>query len=213
MTFLRTMVITAAVLAAIVGILRLTVIRWWRVPTDDPQLTASLAPSLNAGDWVLLWRGTEPGFTDLVLCDDPENDGEVVIGRILGEDGDTVVARGGDVKVNGRRGYSPTNCEESHIIVEAPDTGEEIELRCSVEEFEGDWYLKATTPGEGYRAGSFDQQVEPNEVFLVSDNRVFPYDSRHFGSLPKAACPERVLFRLWSTRGYGDAENRFDLIR
>lgn len=213
MKFLRSLLITAAFFALVIGIFRLTVIRWWQIPTDDPQLTSSLAPTLQPGDWVLLWRGTEPGFTALALCDDPENDGEVVIGRILGEAGDTVVATGNNVVVNGTKGYSPANCEEARLLVPSPDTGEDVELGCTIEEFGSNWYHKATLRGGSFQAGSFDEQVEPNEVFLVSDNRVFPYDSRHFGSVSKSACRERVFFRLWSANGYGDSENRFDLIR
>lgn len=213
MKFLRSIIITAAVIAAGIGILRLTVIRWWQIPLDDPTLTASLAPSLRAGDWVLLWRGTDPGFTDLALCDDPENDGEVVIGRVLGQGGDTVIADGNKVTVNGTRGYSPSSCDEGKVTVESPDTGESVELRCSVEEFGSSWYHKATLPGGSFQAGSFDEQVEPNNVFLVSDNRVFPYDSRHFGAVAKGACRERLFFRLWSKEGFGDVKNRFDFIR
>ena len=213
MKFLRTIVITAAVIGAVIGILRLTVIRWWQIPVDDPQLTTSVAPSLKAGDWVLLWRGTDPGFTSLVLCDDPENEGEIVIGRILGESGDTVIATAENISVNGTRGYSPANCDDANILVEAPGSGEEVELKCSIEEFGSAWYHKATLAGGSYQAGGFDEQVEPNRFFLVSDNRVFPYDSRHFGTVPKSACRERVFFRLWSKDGYGDSENRFDLIR
>jgi signal peptidase I len=213
MVFLRTLLFVAVVVAIVIGILRLTLIRWWQIPSDDPQLSASLAPGLSAGDWVLLWRGTEPNFTSLVLCDDPANEGEIVIGRILGEGGDSVVAKGNIVSVNGSKGYSPTTCEPAKLLVESPDTGEEVELRCSVEEFGSTWYHKATLVGGSAQAGFVDTQVEPNHVFLISDNRVFPFDSRHFGPVPRASCEERVFFRLWSADGFGDAKNRFDFIR
>ena len=34
----------ALIVGGIIGILRATAIRWWRVPSDDPYLTASLSP-------------------------------------------------------------------------------------------------------------------------------------------------------------------------
>ena len=71
------------IVGAIIGLLRLTVIRWWQVPVGDPYLEASLAPSLRGGDWVLLWRGSAPIAGNLVLCPEPKTAGRAVIGRIL----------------------------------------------------------------------------------------------------------------------------------
>ena len=58
--FLRYLGWTLFIAGAVIGLARLTVIRWWQVPLGDPYLEASLAPSLQGGDWVLLWRGTAP---------------------------------------------------------------------------------------------------------------------------------------------------------
>ena len=51
------------------------------------------------------------------------------------------------------------------------------------------------------------------EVFLVSDNRRFPYDSRRFGSLDAESCKESIFFRLVSKNGFLDVKPRFTYIR
>ena len=81
--FLRILAWTLIIGGAIVGIARLTVIRWWRVPVGDPYLEASLAPTLRGGDLVILWRGTAPIEGNLVLCPEPKGGGRYTIGRIL----------------------------------------------------------------------------------------------------------------------------------
>src|SRR4051812_29570480 len=58
--FLRYLAWTLIIIGGLIGILRLTVIRWWRVPLGDPYLEASIAPNLRGGDWLILWRGTAP---------------------------------------------------------------------------------------------------------------------------------------------------------
>ena len=55
--------------------------------------------------------------------------------------------------------------------------------------------------------------VPPGHVFLVSDNRQFPWDSREFGPVPRDTCRETVLFRLLSKDGFFDVSSRFSVIR
>src|SRR5262245_34209150 len=91
-------------LALVVGLARVVAIRWWRVPSDDPELAASIEPTLHGGDLVILWRLTEPDVGDLVLCPEPERaDGEggrIVIGRIIAETGDQVEVKDGAIFIN-----------------------------------------------------------------------------------------------------------------
>jgi len=88
--FLRFSAWTLVIVGAIIGIARLTVIRWWQVPLGDPYLEASLAPTLRGGDWIILWRGSAPIEGALVLCPEPKASGRVVIARLLGEARDHV---------------------------------------------------------------------------------------------------------------------------
>src|SRR6185369_2878519 len=81
----------------IVGMLRATAIRWWRVPADDPYLDASIAPSLHGGDLILLWRLTPPALGSLALCPEPKHFDRVVIGRMMGEERNSVRIEGSRV--------------------------------------------------------------------------------------------------------------------
>ena len=59
----------------------------------------------------------------------------------------------------------------------------------------------------------FERRVEPGKIFLLSDNRVHPFDSRHFGTLERSRCKETVFFRLVSNEGFFDQPNRLSFIR
>jgi signal peptidase I len=58
-----------------------------------------------------------------------------------------------------------------------------------------------------------EAEVPEEKVYLVSDNRQFPYDSRDFGPVDRATCKETVMFRLLGAKGFGDAKTRFEFIR
>lgn len=211
---LRVAVFVAVVLGLLVAVLRLTCLRWWQVPLDDPDLAASVAPTLGAGDWLILWRGTAPGFGDLVLCPDPENPGQVFIGRIAAEGGDVLkVDATGAMTVNNARVRSERSCEERQVVVENPRTGDEVELRCDVEKLGGVYHQRALVPAsDPLPPAPLKREVERGSVFLISDNRAFPFDSRDFGSLPSAACAETIVFRLVSRLGFSHVKSRLSRI-
>jgi hypothetical protein len=67
--------------------------------------------------------------------------------------------------------------------------------------------------GERVLPAPVDTTVEDGKVFLVSDNRLLPYDSRDFGQVDRSTCTETVVFRLVSAEGFFDAASRFTFIR
>jgi signal peptidase I len=214
-SFLRVVVFTAVILGALVGVLRLTCLRWWQVPEDDPDLTSSLAPTLAPGDWVILWRATPPGFGDLVLCPDPEDPNEVFVARIVGEPGDTLsVDEGGWITVNNVRMRSELACDPAKMTVPNPRSGDPVELRCDIETLGGVHHQRLLVPAvEIAKPSALRRDVEPGTLFLVSDNRLFPFDSRDFGALPQASCREAVIFRLVSRLGFSDVKKRLTWIQ
>jgi len=209
--FLRGLAWTLVILAGLIGILRLTVIRWWRVPLGDPYLEASIAPSLRGGDWVILWRGSAPSDGSLVLCPEPKASGRYTIGRILAKANDHVQVAGGGVRVNSRGFEREGSCDAFNVS--DPATHQDIKQSCSLEvvgtrtHLRGDPNPTLPTPGE------LELEVPGGRVFLVSDNRQFPWDSRDFGVIERATCAETVVFRLVSKDGFFDVANRFTLIR
>jgi signal peptidase I len=200
------------IFAGLVGLLRATALRWWQVPIGDPELEASIAPTLRGGDWVLVWRLTRPALGDLVVCPDPSDPTNVVMGRIVAEANDHVLLQGTDVQVNGKEFDIEYNCTIRTFDVVDPDSLKEVQLYCDMEDVGENLHMRGY--GESKKdALKFVKQVGSGEVFLLSDNRSHPFDSRHFGTLDRRTCTEKVFFRLVSSGGFFDAANRLTMIR
>jgi signal peptidase I len=197
----------ALVVGIVIGILRATAIRWWRVPSDDPFLTASVSPSIRAGDLILLWRLSKPGFGDLVLCPEPKRPDRVVIGRLVGEGRDDMEVNGGDVVVNGRRQIVESSCAARTFTEHDPETHIEVEQHCNIEDINGG-HMRGEIPPTSVRPADVKTTVPEGNVWLVSDNRLYPYDSRDFGPVPRETCQELVLFRLVGAGGFFDTTTR-----
>lgn len=215
MKFLKGVLWTVGIVGAIVVALRYLAFKVWRIP-DDPVLAASIAPTLAAGDVVLvLTRGT-PGFGDLVRCPDPEEPQRFVVGRIAGSGHDTVTFDKAYVQVNNKTYRSQSNCNKEGVrTVKHPSTGADVDISCNIVEMGSGPHLVGTVAQgqENPLPSAFEKvTVQTGNVFLVSDNRDLHDDSRDFGTLPAAACAERIVFRFWSRNGWGDADNRLDVI-
>jgi hypothetical protein len=198
--------------AAIVGFLRATAIRWWRVPADDPYLDASLAPSLRGGDLVLLWRLTPPVLGALTLCPEPKHSDRVVIGRMLGEDRNTVRIEGTHVYVNDKVLSAEGTCADDHFKVVPPQGASEVEQRCTMEVASGVAHPRGEAEATA-ELPNVELSLQSGEVALVSDNRRFPYDSRDYGPVERASCTDTVFFLLVSAGGFFDASRRFQYVR
>lgn len=192
-------------------VLRLTVLTWWTIPLDDEKMATSLAPNLYAGDLVLLMRGT-PKYGDLVRCADPDAPGRYVVGRLLAEPGDTIELTNTDIVVNNRPSVLEMSCTEKAVPVANPTSGSAEELLCQIEAIQGHKHMRAVR-GTAPRLTIGKRMVSEGNVFLVSDNRVYPVDSREYGAIPKASCREQVFFRIKGQKGLGDADSRFTYIR
>jgi signal peptidase I len=198
--------------AGLFGILRATAIRVWQVPVGDAELGASLAPVLEAGDWIFLWRLTPPSMGSLVLCPDPDDAQNVVVGRIVARGGDLVTIDKGVASVNSQPLDADANCKERRVVVPHPESGEPVELACELERVADVVHPRA------FRAANvpsrkFETRVRKGHFFLLSDNRAFPFDSRHFGTVPEVSCTETVFFRAISQRGFFDVDRRLTYIK
>lgn len=198
----------ALVLGIVIGVGRATCIRWWRVPSDDPYLTASISPSVRAGDLILLWRGSKPGFGDLVMCPEPKHPERIVIGRLVGEGGDEVIVKGADITVNNKNQRTESNCNPNTFKENDPGTGFEVTQHCSIEALGGGTHMRGELVPGAVRPNEFKTNVPTDQVWLVSDNRQYPWDSRDFGPVPLETCKETVFFRLVGSGGYFDASTR-----
>lgn len=205
-SFGRNLVWLAAILGAIGLLLYLFVFDTWVVPSDDPLLTASIAPTLSPGDRILTHRGSAPVTGELARCFMPDGSGKYTIGRVFGLGGDTVEVDNERVSVNGVSAKSRFSC--GIVSVVQPATGDAEPLVCTAED-NGSFTYNVLAHAE-YREGQRIAKVEPGKLWLVSDDRHIHKDSRDFGSVDVSSC-EHVVFRLWGET-YGDASHRFNVL-
>ncbi len=208
--FLRYLAWAAAILAVLVGLLRFTVIRWWQVPSGDPYLDSSLAPTLHAGDWVISWRGSSPKDGDLTMCVEPKAN-RPVIGRVVGLQGEHIKILRDALIVNDKPAENNTSCDA--FKGRDPATGLEVPQGCSIEVVADKGHLVGMIGANGAQSVTADVEVTEGQAFLASDNRLFPYDSRDFGLVDRSTCKETIVFRLVSKDGFFDVPNRLTLIR
>jgi signal peptidase I len=199
----------ALVLGAIGAFLYFAFFDVWKVPADDPQLSVSVAPTMAAGDYVLVARHGTPSTGNLVRCKDPDEPRRWVVGRWIADAGDRVEIAGEGVSINGRVASSPRGCAKPSMTLVNPATGTQEKLTCREVEFAGSTHetLVSTEHAEGNKALT----VDPARIFLVSDNRHMHLDSRDFGSIEPSSC-EHLVFRLWGDSGYFDAAHRFTIL-
>jgi len=212
--YLKFFVWTAIVVGGIIGVARLTAIRWWQVPDNDPLISGSISPTLGPGDWVLLWRLTEPGYGDLVVCPDPTHPDDFVIARIAAEANDTIKIQGENIWINGSPVRTESACTERTFQGLNPTTGNEVEQYCDKEDMGGHVHMRGNISTQRRQSGLLitEQKVGPGMVFLVSDNRLFPFDSRTFGQVDRKTCKETVFFRLVGPAGFFDVKRRLTFI-
>jgi signal peptidase I len=208
----RWLVWTLISTGVICAFLRLTAIRWWKVPEGDPYLEASVAPSLEAGDWVLLWRMTPPALGALVLCPEPKHPERFVVGRMLGEERNRVKVDGTRVYVNEKLQPSEGNCADDRFKVTPPTGGAEVEVRCSMEVASGIIHPRGEAEATA-ELPLYEVELHSGEVALVSDNRRYPYDSRDYGPVERTTCTDTVFFRIIGPGGFFDASRRFQYVR
>lgn len=210
---MRFLVWAAIILGLFLGVLRAVAIRWFWLPTDDPVFEASIAPTLTGGDLIVAARVTRPVFGDLVVCPEPEAPERYIIGRIVGEGGDKVRLTNGAVFVNDKGFQSERRCDPSEFTLIDPNSDEEIEQACYWEALANHLHMAGSVAGFKVPSEDREFEVEEGTFFLLSDNRLFPYDSRDYGLVEVESCKETVVARIVSAKGWMDAGRRLDYIQ
>jgi signal peptidase I len=204
---------TLLAVVLILGVARAVAIRWVRLPVNDPTFEASVLPTLAGGDLILTSRIGQPTFGDLVLCPEPDYPDRFIIGRIIGEGGDKVRVVHSTPFVNGKRFQTERRCDPGQFTYFEPINDEEITQDCSWEALANHLHMMGTVGGFKVRPEELEFDVEEGTYFLISDNRLHPYDSRDYGLVDTSTCKETVVARLVSKDGWMDSENRLDYIQ
>jgi len=126
------------------------------------------------------------------------------------EKGDHVKVGDGTL-VNGRSFETDGSCEA--FTVHDPDAHQDARQACRLEVVGGRTHLRGELIASLPKPKEADVDVASGQLFLVSDNRQFPWDSREFGTVERSTCAETVVYRLVSKDGFFDVPNRLSLIR
>lgn len=181
----------------------------WTVPTDDPLLSASIEPTLSAGDVVVLTRRTDVSRGNLLRCADPQAPGRFIIARAIARFGDKLDVTGEVVSIDGKRTPSPRACDPPQMLIHDPQSGDDQSLACSTEDY-GDVTFGALRSTDHPEAPT-RITIDPDRWFLLSDDRHVHLDSRDFGQIDPRTC-EHIVFRIVSAAGFTDSAKRLSLI-
>ena len=208
-TWLKIVAWLVGIVGSICLVLELFFVEVWRVPIDDPLLSAAIEPTLSAGDVIVVMRHSSVGRGDMLRCADPQAPGRFILARALAHSGETIAINNETVSLDGKRNPSPRACDPPTVTVRDPRSDEDVPLGCSVEEM-GDMPFSVLRTSD-HPEPPVSALVEPTKWFLVSDDRHVHLDSRDFGPIDPTTC-QHVVFRLIGAAGFGDARRRLTLI-
>jgi signal peptidase I len=197
-------IILVIVAAAIVGVSRFFFVDIAEVGHNG------MAPTLVAGDVVLILRNADIDVGDVVICPNPIRKGEFATGR--------VIARAGSVVQTDRLGQ--LNVDEHSIYADWRGTinfynspaKKHMDMKLGVARIADSEYQIFLEKKSRFRIRQFEVA---RGVYLLGDNRSkHPYDSRHFGVVDPATCVGQVFMLLQPSphRGPGIQRSRFSRI-
>lgn len=159
----------------------------------------AMAPTIVAGDEVLVLRNATLAPGDIALCMHPTDENAHVLGRVLGMRGDELSGIRGTISRNGRV-FRPQ--EKDQVLFDDTVQGEKQRVqrvRFPMETRPYDAFLHPT------RTFSMSPVKVSEGLFLLGDNLAHPaQDSRVFGEVDPAQCIGKVLLRLWPAKNSPD---------
>ena len=140
---------------------------------------ASMEPAYEERDYLVIdelsYYFREPARGEVVVFRFPDDPSEFFIKRVIGLPGETVIIENGEVFISSGEASKPRRLEERYLA-------DELET-----------------------SGRITQVLEPDEYFVLGDNRAYSKDSRSWGILPQKNITGRVLIRVWPARTAGFA--------
>lgn len=173
----------------------------------------SMVPTLVAGDTFLVFTKAKLALGDVAVCQDPKKPGQLVVGRVMALEGETLSIENDIVQWNK---WKIESVPVSPLEYVDRTSGEELERRvtASAERFGGRTFSVAHV-SRGRRRNLKSTHVQEG-LFLLSDNRNLAWDSRDFGTVETPNCIGRAFFILDPARDNGDfsyEQRRFTWIK
>ncbi len=176
----------AAILFVIGVILRLTMVEIMVVGHNG------MAPTMEAGDTVLVWKSSDITLGDIAVCTNPENPRDLVMGRVVGPPHATVESSRGQLVINGQ---SPDvdwqgELQFTDTLNDRTDT-----VQLGTEKLGNHEHGIFKRPSRDFALTNYE--VEEGRLYLLGDNRFHSSDdSRNFGTVAKDQCMGVVFMRL-----------------
>ncbi|MFK7991089.1 MAG: signal peptidase I [Sandaracinaceae bacterium] len=170
----------------------------------------AMAPTVMAGDTIVVWKTQSFELGDAVLCRYPGQSGRYALARIVARAGQQLVIDGsGHITINGD---SPDRDLHSELAWDDTTTGRRTPVNWADEEILGHNYRYFWRPNL-VRGSRSPRRVERG-YFLLNDNRLAAgEDSRAFGPVMAADCIGTLLMRLEAGPSPEEIGNaRFDLL-
>lgn len=141
---------------------------------------ASMEPTFTDGNYILIdeitYRLSNPNRGDVVVFRFPEDTTQFYIKRVIGLPEETVEIKDDKVIIHNKQHPEGFALDEK--------------------------YLEA---GQ-HTLGNMRVKLDPNEYFVLGDNRLRSSDSRRWGNLNRSLITGRVFFRAWPVNEFGRSQ-------
>jgi len=181
---------------------RSTLLEAFRVPS------ASNYPTIDPNDRLLAnkiaYKKSDPKRGDLIVFLNPEDRRINYIKRVVAIAGDTVEIKDGQLYINDEK-------LQRHKL--AQSTLDNIRIEVRGEPLEGDVFEETNgnakykiflaRPPQNYTSFDFAKITVPeHHCFVLGDNRINSYDSRHFGPIPLGTVKGRADYLYWPAKDW-----------
>ena len=181
---------------------RATLLEAFRVPS------ASNYPTIGPNDRLLAnklaYKNSDPKRGDLIVFLNPKDRGQNYIKRVVAVAGDTVEIEEGQLYINDEK------LQRQKVAQSTPDT---IRIEVKGKPLEGDVFeeingnakykIFLAGPPDDYTSSDFAKITVPeHHCFVLGDNRMDSYDSRHFGPIPLATVKGRADYLYWPAKDW-----------
>lgn len=170
-TYLIDFIETLVVFGAIFALIYLFVAQFHKVSGN------SMFPTMHDGDYLITekisYKLNQPKRGDIVVLQNPKDESQDFIKRIIALPGDTIKIENNRVFVNG--GTQPETYLPPNTLTRS-----------------GNFLREATTVS-----------MDPNQYFVIGDNRNHSSDSREWGPITKDEIVGKAFFRYWPPQSIG----------